>query len=187
MKEYRNNAMRLLLSVLILGVCSAQAVHAQGVQFMHDLDQALAKAKAENKLVFIDFYTSWCGPCKVLDKEVFPQEKVGSFFNSKFINCKVQCDDKGVGVKLGEKYKVMAYPTLMFLNGDGEMVHSAAGGPSADGLIELAEIALNPEGNLMSITKRWDSGDRDKDFVLKYFKRLKEAYRNDKADRKSVV
>lgn len=181
MRVFKNNINKVVSLALIFLCCAIQGTRAQGIQFMHDLDQALVKAKAENKMVFIDFYTSWCGPCKTLDKEVFPEEKVGSFFNAKFINCKIQCDDKGIGVKMGEKYKVNAYPTLMFLNGNGQMVHSAAGAPTAGGVIELAEVALNPEKNLMSLVKQWDAGRRDRDFVFRYFKQLKDAYRTDKA------
>jgi thiol-disulfide isomerase/thioredoxin len=178
---FKKSFKKLLFSVLVLLVCSVQGLHAQGIVFLHDLDEALAKAKAENKMVFIDFYTSWCGPCKVMSNEVFTLASVGSYFNSQFINCKVQCDDKGKGDELGKKYQVNAYPTLMFVDKNGMLVHSGAGSRSAEELIELANVALNPEKNLQSITKQWDSGKRDKEFVLSYFKHLKEAFRYDKA------
>ncbi|MCK0132651.1 thioredoxin domain-containing protein [Flavobacteriaceae bacterium F08102] len=171
---------KALFSLLIIGSLSLTS-NAQGIDFMHNLDKALEKAKAEDKLVFIDFYTSWCGPCKVLDKEVFSLTKAGDYFNRNFINCKVQCDDEGIGVEIGKKYKVTAYPTLMFLNKHGEMVHSGVGSMSLERLIELAETAKNPEQNLLSFTKQWDAGDRDKAFVLTYFKELKKLFRNDKA------
>ncbi len=158
-----------------------QPLHAQGIAFVYDYEVALEKAKQENKLVFVDFYTSWCGPCKVLDKEVFSQEKVGSHFNTNFINLKVQCDDKGVGVELGKQYKIVAYPTLMFLNGQGEVVHTAVGGLSADALIEVSRVALNPDKNLLSILKKWENGNRDSQFVNVYFTTLKKAYLQEKA------
>jgi len=191
MKEFKKNKInstflntnKLLKKIFFLFVfiCLIPKVEAQGIKFIHDLDLAINQAKLENKLVFVDFYTSWCGPCKVLDKNVFPLEKVGSFFNDQFISCKIQCDDKGNGVILGKKYSVNAYPTLMFLNGNGEMVHSQAGAPTGDKLIEFAKTALNPEKRLLAIIKKWDSGNRDKQFVIKYFTRLKEAYRSEKA------
>lgn len=165
--------------VLVVFICSN--AKAQGVEFMHDLDKALEKAKAEDKMVFVDFYTSWCGPCKQLSKNVFTTEQAGTFFNTNFINCKVQCDDKGVGVELGKKYEIMAYPTLMFLNKKGEIVHSTAGAPDINGLIDLAKIALDPEKNLLSITKMWDAGNRKLKFVNEYFSALNEAYLKTKA------
>ena len=57
---------------------------AQGIAFEPDgttLEQASAKAKAEKKLIFLDAYTKWCGPCKMMARDVFPQEKVGAFMN----------------------------------------------------------------------------------------------------------
>jgi thioredoxin-related protein len=171
----------ITMLAVVLGTLGAPCIiNAQGIEFMHDLDSALAKAKAENKIVFVDFYTSWCGPCKEMAKDVFPQEKVGKFYNTQFINCKVQCDDKGVGVKQGEKYQVNAYPTLMYLDKDGNMIHSAAGSTSPEGFIELGKIALNPDQNMYSLIKQWNAGNREYEFVNKYFNALKEAYRGEK-------
>src|SRR5688572_26488499 len=169
------------IPILLFGmVCSPFMLNAQGIEFMHDLDSALAKAKAENKIVFVDFYTSWCAPCKVMSKEVFPLETVGSFYNKQFISCKVQCDDEGVGVELGKKYQVSAYPTLMYLDKNGELLHSAAGSSSAEQFIELGKIALNPDRNLFSLIKEWNAGNRQEAFVSKYFRALKTAYRGEK-------
>ncbi len=165
---------------LILGLIGFLfQLNAQGIEFIHDLETALKKAKTENKIVFVDFYTSWCAPCKVMSNEVFPQEKVGEFYNKEFINCKIQCDDNGIGVELGKKYKVQAYPTLMYLDKTGEEIHSAAGSLSADGLISLGKTALNPDKNMFSLIKEWRAGNRQEAFVNKYFKALKEAYRHD--------
>jgi thioredoxin-related protein len=166
--------------VLFLSVPGFQA-SAQGIEFVHDIDSALALAQAQNKPIFIDFYTSWCAPCKVMTKEVFPEEKVGTYFNSQFINCKIQCDDNGIGVKVGEKYKINAYPTLMFLNAKGELIHSMAGGLSSEEFIDLAKIAVDPERNLSSLLTQWNDGKRDTAFVNEYFDKLKSAYRTELA------
>jgi len=169
------------IPIVLMGMIFAPFIlNAQGIEFMHDLDSALAKAKAENKTVFVDFYTSWCAPCKAMSKDVFPQEKVGSFFNPQFINCKIQCDDKGVGEELGKKYQINAYPTLMFLDKNGEMIHSGVGGLSPEGLIELAKISTNPDRNLLSLIKEWNAGNREESFVTKYFRALKSGYRYEK-------
>jgi thioredoxin-related protein len=168
-------------SIALFFSASNLQADAQGIEFVHSLDSALMLAKAQNKPIFIDFYTSWCAPCKVMTAEVFPQAKVGTYFNSQFINCKIQCDDKGIGVKMGEKYQVNAYPTLMFLDAKGELIHSMAGGISAEELIDLGNIARDPSRNLLSLLTQWKNGRRDTAFVNLYFGKLKEAYRNELA------
>lgn len=177
-----NTIKKLFLILFVLGLSTIGfEADAQGIKFVHNLDSALMLAKEQNKPIFIDFYTSWCAPCKVMTSEVFPQEKVGTYFNAQFINCKIQCDDKGIGVEIGKKYQVNAYPTLMFLNAKGELIHSMAGGISAEELIALGDIARNPERNLLSLLTQWNKGKRDTAFVKEYFDKLKSAYRTELA------
>lgn len=176
------NTIKYSILLIILLFSLQEQIRAQGILFIHNLDEALEKAKLENKLVFVDFYTSWCGPCKVMSNNVFPLEKVGGFFNSNFINCKIQCDDNGLGVEIGKKYQVGAYPTLMFLNKNGEIVHSTAGSLSPEGLIALGKEAMDSDSNLYSVIKRWETGNRNSEYALFYFKKLKQAYRSEKAN-----
>lgn len=77
--------------------------------------EALAAAKAEKKLVFIDFYTSWCGPCKMMMKNIFPLKEVGNYLNSKFVCIKIDAE-KGEGPELAKRYQVKAYPTFVAIN-----------------------------------------------------------------------
>ncbi|HMP31839.1 MAG TPA: thioredoxin family protein, partial [Saprospiraceae bacterium] len=81
----------ITLSLAVLFACN---LWAQGMIFEKNTtwEQVVAKAKAENKLIFVDCYTTWCGPCKKLDAEVFPNPEVGAFFNKHFVNLKVQMD-----------------------------------------------------------------------------------------------
>src|SRR5580698_5294831 len=83
----------LLLSIpLLLNAQVDSAV--QGIQFIKGLrwQQILAKAKAENKYVFVDCYTTWCGPCKYMSQDIFPLSEVGDFFNQHFVNIAIQMD-----------------------------------------------------------------------------------------------
>ena len=70
-------------------------------------DQAAAAAKSEGKIVFIDVMTSWCGPCKMMARDVFPQKKVGDFMNEKFVCLKIDAE-KGEGIQIAKTYKVTA-------------------------------------------------------------------------------
>jgi len=94
-----------------------------GVQFVKSetLMPVLEAAKKENKLVFVDFYTTWCLPCKLMDEEVFSDKEFGNFMNDNFINYKVDAE-KGNGANLALIYQVMVFPTLVFLDGDGKVL-----------------------------------------------------------------
>ena len=106
------------ITLLIAFILTAVMVNAQGINFEKStFADAVSKAKAENKLVFIDFYTTWCGPCKAMDANIFPNEKVGAYFNEKFVSIKLDAE-KGEGITLAKKYEVKGYPTLLFLNND---------------------------------------------------------------------
>lgn len=138
----------IIVLALVLGAFMANSFskkkvvdEGKGIAFFEgSWDDALSKAKKENKLIFLDAYASWCGPCKRLKANVFPQEQVGKVFNQKFINVKMDME-KGEGPVIAEKYNVTAYPTLLFINGDGKVVRKALGYHKAEELIELANGA----------------------------------------------
>jgi thiol:disulfide interchange protein len=100
--------------------------------------EILQKAKAEKKVIFFDAYASWCGPCKMLQKNVFTQKSVGDLYNSKFINVKMDME-KGEGQSLSAVYPLEAYPTLMFIDGNGRVLKKVVGGMSAEDLIALGK------------------------------------------------
>lgn len=138
-----------------------------GIHFVEESWQKiLRKADKENKLIFLDAYTSWCGPCKMMSKDVFPDKKLGKLYNEKFINVQLDMEDEA-GYPIGKKYKIRAYPSLLYINGQGEVVHRVVGYQDAEQLKELAEVAYAPELNLVGLQKRYDAGERDPDFLLK--------------------
>ena len=161
---------KIVLLFLIVFSASLYAQEA-GVRFSKDslLSDALARSKKEGKLVFIDCYTSWCGPCKYLAKEIFPQKEVGDFYNSHFINLSFDME-KGEGIKIRKKYAVQAYPTLLFLNAEGETVHVGIGAGDANMLVELGKTALDDTRNLLSISKKMKAGDKSIQTLALYLK-----------------
>ncbi len=117
-------------------------VNAQGIQFNNgSWRDMLGKAAAEQKLVFVDIYTSWCGPCKVMATKVFTQEKVGQKFNADFVPFMIDAE-KGEGVQLAEKYAVDSYPTYLFIDSSGVLQYKIIGSMTADKLLAEAASAL---------------------------------------------
>jgi thiol-disulfide isomerase/thioredoxin len=151
------------------------AVATEGIQFEHGtLKEAYAKATKEHKLIFVDCYTVWCGPCRWMAENVFTDATVASFFNTHFVNVKLDME-KGEGPKMSDKWAIQGYPTLQFLNAKGEVMHSALGGLPADKFLELGKEIADPAFvSLPAMTARYDGGERDrvflKDYILRLFK-----------------
>lgn len=113
-----------------------------GIQFDNkDWKHAVSEAKKQNKLIFLDAYTSWCGPCKLLKKNTFTDSSVGNFFNKNFINITIDME-KGDGIELAKKYEVNAYPTLLLLDSAGNIVTYTKGYLSPEQLVDFGKYGL---------------------------------------------
>ena len=96
----------------------------------------IKKAKKENKLIFVDCYTSWCGPCKILSRNVFTNDAVADFFNAHFINAKFDMEKDRDGVILKKQFGIRFFPTLVFVDPvSGEVLHRMVGAGSPDWLL----------------------------------------------------
>lgn len=131
----------LFLAASMLTVVGLKA-QSTGIQFFHGtFAEAQTKAKKESKLIFMDAYTSWCAPCRMMAANVFTDQSVGEYFNEHFVNIKVDME-KSEGPSLSELYKVSAYPTLLFIDGNGTVKSRAIGMKSASDLIALGQKAV---------------------------------------------
>lgn len=111
----------------------------KGITFTHvPFDELLARAKAEKKVLFIDCFTSWCGPCRAMASNVFTLPQVGEYFNTYFVNAKIDME-KGEGKDLAKRYEVHAFPTLIFLDSEGNVIEKAVGFKQASQLLETAK------------------------------------------------
>lgn len=142
----------------------------EGIQFENDTFQnILDKAKKENKLVFLDAFASWCGPCKLLERNVFPQKEVGEFYNKNFINSRFDME-KGEGRDIARKYGINSYPSLLFLNGNGEVVFRGKGYMEVSGFLAMGKDVLNPENKIEKRIEKFYAGEKDPEFLIKLMK-----------------
>ncbi|MHB1279005.1 MAG: thioredoxin family protein [Bacteroidia bacterium] len=108
--------------------------------FKGTYEEALALAKKEDKLLFMDAYTSWCGWCKELDKRTFSNQKLADYMNSHFVILKMDMESKA-GVPLAKKFNVNAYPTLLFINHKEKITHRIEGFLEAKAMLKEVKLA----------------------------------------------
>lgn len=107
-----------------------------------DLEKAKKEAKKTGKLIFIDAYTDWCGPCKRMAATSFKDPSVGDLFNENFVNIKIEMEKDADGPEVARLYRVVAYPTLLIIDANGKLVKQTMGMKTSEQLIAFANSAL---------------------------------------------
>ena len=141
-------------------------------------NKALAAAREQHKPIFVDAFAAWCSPCKMMEKTVFSLPEVGRYYNEHFVSYRIDVE-KGEGIDFKKKYTITGYPSFLFFNEDGSLAHQAQGTEgvnSARGFIALAKEASDPEFALFSLKKKYDTGNREEEFLIKYLLAKLRAY-----------
>jgi thiol-disulfide isomerase/thioredoxin len=161
---------RIITSILMLS--SALAYSQSKINFENGSWAAvLEKAKKENKPIYLDCYTTWCGPCKWMSKNVFTNDTVAEFYNSQFVNVEMDME-KGEGLEIAQKYGIQAYPTLLYLNGDGKILHRSCGAAPSQLFISIGKTALDPSARLESMNSKFESNKSNGTFMTSYISAL---------------
>ena len=161
--------MKKLLLVFVGLLCSVVIFAQTNFQEL-SLEKAREQAKTENKPIFLDCYTSWCGPCKMMANNVFTLEAAGDYFNKNFVCVKIDME-KGEGPAIGKQYGVDAYPTFLIINADGKLMHKLVGAMSLEELIENVECGLKAS-SIAEYETLYQSGKLDKTEQMAYWKLL---------------
>ena len=167
-----------LPAVFLLSACAQRddaepgiVAGAQGIElFDGSYENALAKASAEDKLVMVDVYTTWCAPCKMMDLNVFTDPGVGSYFNDNFVVIKRDQEAEVFdGPELAGPNSVEVLPTYLILNGNGEHVDKGFGYFEPDAFVRFGRKMRGETDRLFAeMSARYESGERDLDFVRAY-------------------
>lgn len=159
--------MKKIIYLFIFLFATTSVVSAQGIKFFEGTwSEALKKAKKENKLVFLDCYSTWCGPCANMTKNIFTLPEVGDYYNTNFINVKYNME-VDFGVVLSKKYNIVSYPTLLYVNPNGYIVSIEAGFRAADAFLTIGKNAIAKK-SLPTPDEQFNAGERGFSFLEKY-------------------
>jgi len=177
---------KIFFLILMYPCILTYAQNEKGIKFETGLswEAIKAKARAENKYIFVDCYTTWCKPCKAMDKYVYERDNVGDYMNARFINVKVQMDttrQDNEAIKqwyhdahvIRQQFKVNSFPTFLFFSPDGQLVHKDLGFlgyQEGHVFIALAADACNPDKQYYTLLKKYENGTFDTGY-MKYLAR----------------
>lgn len=155
----------------------------EGIHFFEGTwEEALQKAKEENKMIFMDCYGSWCGGCVQMEKKIFPLKEVGDFYNKNFICLKRNMDEEGENAMLKKRFDIVGYPTFVFTSSEGYITWQGAGYMEAEQFIALGKKALSMKGK-GDEERFFAQGERDKDFIKSYIDTCLSYKQADKVER----
>jgi len=170
--------MRKILFLLLVIPCAAfcqgpkidRVKTSHGIHFETGLswEEIQAKARAENKFIFMDCYATWCGPCRYMSDSVFTQEEVGQYMNDRFISVAVQIDrtsKDGENIRkwyedagsIAKQYSIEILPTYLFFAPDGHAVHKFVGATGKEGkdFIAKADESLDPNKQYFTLQENY--------------------------------
>ncbi|SFW91026.1 thioredoxin family protein [Chitinophaga sancti] len=143
----------------------------KGINFDDKLswDTIKEKAKRENKYIFVDCFATWCGPCKMMDENVYSNAELGEEFDKNFISIKLQMDKNpadneytrswySIAENFQKEYHLVGYPSLLFFSPKGNLVHRGVGYKSKEALIALSRDAVNPNTQYVGLKKNYKVG-----------------------------
>ncbi len=155
----------------------AQQIRYDRIDFSENPDWSdiLDRASSTDKVIFLGAYTSWCAPCKKMEKEVFTRTAMANYFNQKFINVKYDMET-AQGDVLKDKYNVQVFPTYLFITPDGQEIHRIVGAhTTGNEFFDWSKMAVTPGRSRADLEKRYKNGERNPDMMFDYLLTLRMA------------
>ncbi|MEL4308643.1 thioredoxin family protein [Joostella sp. CR20] len=147
--------------ILLVAFITNSNVQAQGINFFEGTyKEALAEAQKRNVPLFIDYYADWCGPCKMMDKNVYVDEKLGAFFNENFVSVKVDVEEE-INTQLVRENQIVSMPTLMFVDGSENALARVSGSLDIENLMQMGQTVTGDVRSFEEIYTEYQKNSDD--------------------------
>jgi thioredoxin-related protein len=145
----------------LMCLCLLASIYGQDeISFIHDeYQKALTDAAKSNKIIMIDAFTTWCGPCKMMSNGTFKEKSTADFYNQNFINLKLDME-KGTNPALGIKFNVRAYPTIIFINSKENIIYKHEGYLDGAAFLELGNEVLSGKKDIPKLLEAYKKGNK---------------------------
>lgn len=179
---------RIISLLLLLAQSSFSQVQEQHrINFMEtSWKDAVAQAGRERKFIFLYAYTPSCHFCRQMEKEVFPKKEVVEFYNTHFINYKINIEDGADGEALSKEYGILEFPTYVYLDASANRVHQSGGAKSENMFIVDGKNAFDPKTAFFSLKNRYDGGEKSPELLYNYSNALRNYHSTDSNEDKVV-
>lgn len=157
----------ILMLVFLVSIINS---FGQGIDFLKgNYQEALEKAASANKMVFIDFYAEWCGPCKSMAKDVFTDKNVGDYYNKKFVAIQLNAEDPA-NKSVVKQFNISAYPTLAYLRSDGKLILLKTGFQTIEEFLKLGKVATGEELGFEDLYAKYKNSKNDLNILQQVLK-----------------
>ncbi len=137
------------------------------MKYISSFEEALKRAKAENKPIFLCGFADWAVPCHAMNQVVFSDQKFADWMDEHFVNLIVDITSRE-GQPWAQKYNVITMPHYVVLNPKGDVIFRIVGGHKLPDFQNLLSMALNPKTTLPELKRQYDNGERNPKFLMKY-------------------
>lgn len=172
-KHFFLHSIRVTFVLFIVSIVPTASVVAQGIKWQNgSFEDVIKTSKKQHKIIFLDVYATWCGPCKLMDSQVFADSTIGKIFNTQFINAKI--DGETVeGKQLVEQFELNSYPSRLFITENWEVLSKQEGTSSITNLLKIAATVTERSKSNSSndeLEERYLRGNREPAFLYVYLK-----------------
>lgn len=169
----RINKAHTLLYILITlpGIIAAQ-VDFMEVSTENEMEQAQKKAAEQDLYLFVDVYAVWCGPCKMMDRDVYTDPAVSAYMNTNFVSVRMD-GEKDFGRKFAARNQLEGYPTMFIFDPEGEYISKIVGFTQSDQLVSSLTGIVDNYAEVNRYRELSDSRKLDEKELAEYIEALR--------------